>query len=144
MNTTMKKKQLNKDEEGFLIVEAMLLLIVFVVLSYYIFDFFSIIHKGIINQTHARTYLFETLQHRSDISKMRNELDDNGGKPADLSQDNYRFHAVQNEDYTKVRKLIASETVLRHADTAGDPDEGTTRVMLKTGYGICINARCAR
>jgi len=136
-------KQKQKSEDGFMIIEAMLLLIAFIVFSTYLFNFFTAIHTGIVNQTHARSYLFETFQHRVDLHLKRAEADPKN----DLSRLGYRFHGVINDQVNTSggeADFIASDVELGRvgADDIQDRTKETKFIQLKTGYGYCLTKGC--
>jgi hypothetical protein len=152
MDADMKRREKNKKsgEEGFAIFEAIAFLFAFVMLTVYVIDFFTAIHTGIVNSIAARTYLFETLEHRSDISLFRPE------NPLDYSDRHVRFHAINDEDddpnattFVPVPGRILTQSN-RDETIQGqvlDPrlDSGrnkATIIYVKTGYGICIDSAC--
>src|SRR5437879_5404516 len=91
-----KKKNLKKSEKGFAILEAIAFLMIFVILVAYVIDFFTVIHSGIVNSIAARTYLFETFQHRSKLVWLRYDSKDKGPRYR-YTDEHERFHAVTEE-----------------------------------------------
>jgi len=143
-----------KSEEGFALLEAVAFLIAFVILTAYTIDFFTIVHTGIVNSIAARTYLFETLEHRADITYQRyNKQNVTTEKDTYYGDSHYRFHAVNDEDQPveDTSHINASGRRLTQADDNGHQvqdgvldkaDNQTATVWLKTGYGICVDAYC--
>src|SRR4051794_14035850 len=86
------------NKKGFALMEAMVFLVAFVVLIVYVIDFFTVIHTGIVHSIAARTYLFETLQHRNDLALLRqgpaSDLTTKNPLNPSFAGDHYRFHAV--------------------------------------------------
>jgi hypothetical protein len=140
MGVEKMKMKRSENEEGFMIVEALLLLIAFVVFSTYVFNFFSAVHIGIVNQTHARAYLFETFQHRTNLRQKRAEPEEE-----DLATKvGYRFHIVRSPNETGNGPLIAQDVELARVDNGDiqDNKKETKFIWLKTGYGYCLTPGC--
>ncbi|CAM5999554.1 unnamed protein product [Sphagnum balticum] len=148
-----------KSERGIAMVEAMAFMIGFVILTAYSIDFFTIVHTGILNSTASRTYLFETLQHRSDVYRMRQTEEVNKGSGGqynatlDFTNVHQRFHAVTDEsqsisDVSNVpaagRMLSqAQDTTRSMSDSTLDSQKNqTSTIWIKTGYGICLDSGC--
>ncbi len=143
----------NKSESGFALLEAVAFLFIFIVLTVYTIDFFTAIHTGIVNSIAARTYLFETLQHRSDITLLRQGPPERDKNPSYVNE-HYRFHAVvdeeQNPDDTDSnpsagRTLTQADSTLPHEVNDlkfNSKKNKTASIYIKTGYGICIDAKC--
>ncbi len=150
------KREKKNSESGFALMESVVFMMAFVVLAAYCIDFFTVIHTGIVNSTAARTYLFETLQHRTNISWMRQA--DEAGKPDtpnDFTKEHFRFHATADEDQpdTDDNGTHAAGRLLTLAGRSGEApsmnnptldsqSNKTTNINIKTGYGICLDSGC--
>ena len=145
---------MRKNKKGFALVEALLFLVAFSVLTVYSIDFFAVIQTALVNNIHARTYLFETLQHRSDISLLRQDdpssRSNNYGNP---QNDFMRFHAVNDENQPmtddkirpSARRLTrVTETIegQMKSDKLDSNDNKASVIHVKSGYGICISSSC--
>jgi hypothetical protein len=156
-NRELKNKN-DKNESGFALLGALAFLMLFVVLTAFAIDFFTIIHTGIVNSIAARTYLFETVAHRSDIAHLRFS-DDDPSTPTvarnDFTAEHYRFHAVSDEDQgiddnSAINAPGRGLTMVLNDDstdagdwkTPNDNRQKTPVVWIKTGYGICVDAHC--
>jgi hypothetical protein len=154
----LKMKRVKKNSEsGFALMESVVFMMAFVVLAAYTIDFFSIIHTGIVNSTAARTYLFETLQHRTNIRFMRqaNEGEVQGASANDFQSKGFRFHATADEDQAdtddrgthapgRLLSLAGGKDVKPNmSNTNLDAQSNqTTNINIKAGYGICLNSGC--
>ena len=161
----VKKKNLHSDEKGMATLEAIPLLICFLVLIAHSFGFYGIIQTGILNSIAARTYAFETFRHRSNLYFFReNRLQ--GTVRSNYFSSNTRLHGVNAEDnpINAVQGSIATERQLAIGITV--PDEGRTNasihnqevykiqegqqnttvatspVWIMVSYGICLNEKC--
>ena len=150
----MKRVEKN-SESGFALMESVVFMMAFVILAAYCIDFFSIIHTGIVNSTAARTYLFETLQHRTTISWMRQADDGGNDQKNNFTNRHFRFHATADEDQPDKddQGTHASGRVLTLAARSGtkpsmsnpkldSQNNQTTTINIKTGYGICLDSNC--
>ena len=115
--------------------EALALLICFLVLIAHGFGFFGIIQTGILNSIAARTYAFETFRHRSNLYFFReNRLE--GTMPSHYYSSHTRIHGINAEDNSIDRGTVATERQLAIGLTLAD--EGRTNASLhnQTIYGI--------
>lgn len=145
-----------KNEEGFAILEAVVFLMSFMVLAVYTIDFFSAIHTGVLGSIHSRTYLFETLRHRSDIDILR----EGAPKVEHMATDKHgheRFHGINDEDQP-LNDTSQMRVVGRALTAVGEQSEGnlaigglglnnakpTSVLYIKSGYGICTDSKCRR
>lgn len=102
MNKFKLLKKLNShrrrsaDERGLAIIEAIPILILFVILFGYAYGLFGVIHSGTLHSIAARNYAFETFRNRADLTIFRVD----GTPPGEhYSLVGARFHAVRNENY---------------------------------------------
>ena len=141
------------EERGFAIVEAVTFLMVFIIFTLYVIDLFSAIHTGIVNSIAARTYLFETLQHRTDIGWFRQENSNGARKELHYTLEHERFHSVTDEDNgldntirapARVLTQVNSDDIISKVQNSGlDSNKNqTTSIRIKSGYGICLDAQC--
>jgi hypothetical protein len=154
----MMKRLNKKNEKGFAILESVVFMMAFVILAAYSIDLFSIVHTGIVDSTAARTYLFETLQHRSNINMLRqgNEFNPNNSgydRTLDYTTMHFRFNVVHSEaqdSNDSVGAKIVGRTITQAESTGhnvSDPkldsqSNKTNIVYLKNGYGICLDSVC--
>ncbi len=140
--------------------EALPLLIVFMVLFAYSLGSFGVIHSGILNSIAARTYAFEIFRHRTNLTYLRS----NAENSMYYTQFHNRIHTVVSENQvgddlfpaTERRIAMGLETNLLSRET---PDvhnnqiygiqDGTRNatieanpVWIMTQYGICLDADC--
>lgn len=142
-------KRRGKNEKGFALLESVVFIVVFAVLTAFTIDFFTAIHTGIVHSIAARTYIFETLQHRADIASFRQEpvTEDN----PTFQQEKFRFvrfHSVTDENTNEDKVIPAGRilTSVREDDrTTSAQTQGreTSTILIKSGYGICIDSRCS-
>lgn len=151
----LNKKRLNN--KGLATIEALPILVIFLVLIGYGLGNFGIIHTGILHSIAARTYAFETFRNRTDLTYFR----DTGNTPEYYSY-GFRFHGIQPEsddslDFHGTPRPIAIGRDLA-TDQANVQDhnnniyqieqrnrEGGVSVSpawVMVGYGICLNAGC--
>jgi hypothetical protein len=152
---TKKQKRL-ANEEGYAIFEAVTFLTAFLVFAVYVIDLFTAVHTGIVNSIAARTYAFESFQHRSNLSWLRQE--DAGNNPSstlvNFSFEHARFHSVVEETPSQDdSNIISVGRTLTQASTDGNnngaTDQATNQkykttnvIKIKAGYGICLDSRC--
>lgn len=163
----MKFKQ-RKNQKGMATIEAIPLLIIFIMLVGYGLGLWGYVHSGILYSISARTYAFETFRHRTHLVIFR-EQGSALGPGADILQHEaaeLRYHAIQDPSRTAlvtsggvqfvaserpisfgrpVPKLKVKEEVHRSTVYEIKPRNQTTDVSpawLMIGYGICINASC--
>ena len=143
-----------KKEDGFAVIETLMFLMAFIVLTSVTIDFYTAIHTGIVNSIAARTYLFETLQHRSDVAFLRDEDSTKGDGKVNYRGDHERFHMVADEDQpasdssrTRApgRKITAAKDGVSRSVNDGRLDSNNNKtevIFIKTGYGMCVDSRC--
>lgn len=155
------KKQI-KSEEGMATIEALPLLILFVMLIAYMFGSFGIIHTGILHSIAARTYAFETFRHRSNLVYFREDATET----FHFKNIGNRFHGIAPEGYRdpndgflptqrSISMVMTTEPVNEknirvHNDLSQQVKDGVrvrenvavNPVWIKVQYGICMDARC--
>ncbi len=140
--------------------EALPLLIVFMVLFAYALGSFGVIHSGILNSIAARNYAFEIFRHRTNLAYLRSNTP-NAMYYTDIHN---RVHAITSEHVSEDDRFFATErriamglnTSVLNRDT---PDvhnnqiygiqDGTRNSTIEanpawimTQYGICLDADC--
>ena len=145
-----KKTKRIQNEKGTALLESVVFLMAFLTLTAYIVDFFAAVHTGIVNSIHARTYLFETLQHRTDIGLLRQAPESPANPDQQVPAFNFsRFHSVSEEFLNGAQNLHPSGrnlTQVSESDrTSGNQNgsQSTSTIYVRTGYGICVDSRCS-
>lgn len=152
---------LKKNEKGFAALEAVTFLMAFIMLTVYVIDFFTAIHTGILGSIAARTYLFETLQHRSNVASFREQTQNSGDTEYNFSKRTHeRFHGISDEDQPplqsgngqdaavpvgRVLTQVKDEDQIENDVNNRGLDSGQNRastIYIKSGYGICVDALC--
>lgn len=158
MKVTVKINKSN--QKGMASIEALPLLVIFVVMISYGLGLFGFIHSGILYSISARTYAFETFRNRTNLVYFR---DLNNSIPEHYQNFGFRFHGIQSETTTSVDDFYASQrpiaigrdpgnaqaNVLDHNENIYKIDqrnrEGGVSVSpgwVMVGYGICLNLNC--
>jgi hypothetical protein len=156
-----------KNERGMATIEAIPLILVFMLLLTYELGMFGVIHTGIMNSISSRAYAFETFRGRTNLTYFR---DTAGSELTQFRTTGNRTHAVASERRTAsdTQMGIATERPYRVGGPA--PEEmGRTNVSIhnekvfdqtlvgpqkrngsvevspvwiQVQYGICLNAKC--
>lgn len=156
-----------KNQRGTAMVEIVPLLAIFVLMVNFALGFFGVIHSGIINSIAARNYAFETFRNRSALDYLR---DVRGSDSVTYRKEGFRFHGIKKEGVAAA-EWVATTQVIKFTDLEGNFDvlgsaddhnrglrriaegarasdsgleEGVNPVWIRTIYGICLNATCAR
>lgn len=143
-------------------IEALPILVLFVMLVAFMFGSFGIIHTGILHSIAARNYAMETFRHRSNLVYFR----DDGSEPFNFAKIGNRFHGIAPENYTDVgdgflptqRSIsmvmttdpVNEKNAKVHFDLTNQVKDGVrvrenvavNPVWIKVQYGICMDARC--
>ncbi len=156
------KKNVLKNKRGVASIEAVAMLVIFVLFMSYGVGMFGVIHTGILNSIAARTYAWETFNHRTNVVLFRDNRDySGGGMPITYYPQNwgFRVHSIASE-YADKEEWIATERTIamgRELDTQSTRNSGThgrlkqttkrerigvNPVWIKTIYGICLDATC--
>ena len=145
--------------------EALPLVIVFVVLMAYMFGAFGVVHTAILNSIAARNYAFEIFRHRANLVYLRDSTpaaapmfflpsvgnrvhaidnEDNDGSWGDLFFATERRLAmgIQTGDEARTSETMHNETVFSVTPGAQNSSIGVNPVWIMSQYGICLNARC--
>lgn len=151
------------NRKGMATIEALPMLVVFVIFFSYTYGFFSVIHSGILYSIAARAYAFETFRNRSDLTYFRGN--ENNGSYNYYTKKGLRFHCahagspdVINPDFTAEKRAISIGMSLSptsnsnadisihnekiHALNSRNRDVKVNPIWIKTCYGICITPGC--
>lgn len=157
MGADMKKL---KNQKGFSSIEATVLMVTFVVVIYYTFGFFGIVHTAVLHNIHARTYAFETFRHRHNLMYFREAR----GVVRQYYNIGTRLHGINTDADTGSDGQIATERPISmglELDEHGrDPATHNRRIQerirvnernssiaanpvwIMVLYGICLNENC--
>ncbi len=156
-----------KNERGNAIIEIVPILAIFILLVNFSLGFFGLIHSGILNSIAARNYAFETFRNRSDLTYLRDALD--GETTFTYKESQQRLHTIVAETVSENDTFIATRRPTQFVDKGGPEEElgqsersarlferiqegerasergveeGTNYAWIKSGYGICLTAKC--
>ena len=158
----MKHQRRKKNQRGSASIEAITILVVFLVLMSYGLGFFGVIHTAILHSIGARSYAFETFRNRTNIKYHRDTT------RADIllhSEIEIRYHGIQaassnGSTFQATERDIAVTDIGRDPNAkAGQTTDHTQRIYeidgrnreggveispswVMVGYGMCINANC--
>lgn len=157
----MLKKQASKrwsNEKGMAVIEAVPLLVIFVMLLSFGLGFYGAIHTATLNSIAARTYAFETFRQRSNLTYFR---EDGSGlnSPMHYKNKGFRYHGVSHESDQRLLFVSTVRPMSIGRGPASEADFSThnTKVFdlekrnqevnvnpmwIMVGYGICIDSRC--
>ncbi len=173
----MKKPQAQtrsviKNEKGLATVETIPLLAIFVILLAYSFGSFGIIHTGILNSIAARTYAFETMRGRTNVTYFRDNVRTGVAieaahflhkgnrvhgirqetRPGDGAQGDEGFYPTERPvriglggiagDASRTTASIHNDRVFTDVQEQVQTQIGVSPVWVMTQYGMCLNARC--
>lgn len=161
-NVSFEKKSIIFNNKGLSTIEAIPLLIVFVVLLFFTFGFFGIVHSAVLHNIAARNYAFETFRHRSDLTYFRS----NRMVSADLQHylnTHSRLHGVIsdtvgiNSRQTATERPIAlglsidvqnrevsvhNSQIFSLGNNQRNTGLGVSPVWIMVNYGICLKTSC--
>lgn len=165
MKTNQRFKSRMNRQRGFATVEAIPVLLVFVILLAYSFGMFGVIHTGILNSISARNYAFETFRNRSNVTYFRDNRDSSffsyravgtrihGTTGEGFQRTNTDFRATERSlrvgfgdlqpDGSRNNINLHNELIYEQIqDGVENNTVGVSPVWVKTQYGMCINAAC--
>ena len=161
-----------KNEKGLATVETIPLLAIFVILLAYSFGSFGIVHTGILNSISARTYAFETMRGRTNVTYFRDNVRPGAAldashflrkgnrvhgirqevRPGDGAQGNDGFYPTERPvriglggipgDASRNTASIHNERVFTDVQEQVQTSVGVSPVWVMTQYGMCLNATC--
>ena len=160
----MKFKTL-RNSKGFASIETTVLMVIFVIMLYYSFGFFGIVHTAILHNIHSRTYAFETFRHRSSLYYFRSNLSGAPFTPLHYYlKGGTRLHGVNTDTEDFPTNQVATERPIsmgmelneegRRQNTHNQdvmtriPASGRNSsvavnpVWILTMYGICLDSNC--
>jgi len=159
MKTTVAKinRSLGNDR-GLATVEAVPLLVLFVMLVAYSMGLFGMVHTAILYSIGARTYAFETFRNRTNLTYFR----ENAKDVMHYDRSRIRYHSLQSDtDRTDRNIFIATTRPLAigftnpekqgkqadHLEKVYDLKQrnesvGVSPSWIMVGYGICLDANC--
>lgn len=155
-----KKKNLLKDQSGMAVIEAVPLLVIFVMMFSFGLGFFGAIHTATLHSISARAYAFETFRQRSNLTYFRE--DGSGLKsPMHYKTKGFRYHGISHETDLKDsfvstlrpiaigREIASDASVTTHNQGIFDLEDRNQKVSVSplwimVGYGICIDQKCGR
>jgi len=150
-----------KKNRGFASIEATVLLVLFVSLTYFTFGFFGIVHTGLVHNIHARTYAMETFRHRANLMYFRSNR---ASDPLHYYNFMTRLHGINTDSVDFPGQQIATERpismglnldengrqssihnqdVFNRVPASGrNSSVSVNPVWIMTMYGMCLNSRC--
>jgi hypothetical protein len=155
----MTPTRFKKSESGMATVEAIPLLVIFVIFVAYGMGFFGSVHTAILNSIAARTFAFETFRNRTNLTYYRDFV-----WPAQHYRDReMRFHGIQPEQnidnkygqFAGTGRPIAIGLPLEELKVSSQDHNakifqlekrntkiGVNPIWVKVAYGICLTAAC--
>ncbi len=148
-----------KNQKGMAMIEAVPLLVVFIMLLTFGLGFYGAIHTATLNSIGARTYAFETFRQRSDLTFFREE-GSGVSSPMHYDKKGFRYHAVSHESDLRAFFVATLRPMSIGRDIASAGDDVSTHnskvfeiqrrnqevnvspMWIMVGYGICMNSRC--
>jgi len=159
----MKKAKTLRNEKGMAMIEAIPLLVIFVVLLSFSLGFFGVVHTAILNSISARAYAFETFRDRTNLNYFREDGSALGSVgPLYLGTKGFRFHAINHENDNRPLFIATTRTIAMGQE---EPEQQTGKdthnsqvysitqrnekvnvnpVWIMVGYGICLNSGCGQ
>lgn len=158
------KTSIGHDQKGMAMIEALPLLVIFVMFLSFGLGFWGAIHTAVLHSIGARAYAFETFRNRTNLNFFREDGSALTRAPLFLGGKGFRYHAIQNAldsrpNFVASPRNIAmgsaqptqSTNVQTHnVDVYSIEDRGrnqkveTSPIWVMVGYGICLNAGCGR
>ena len=158
----LRYKKIKSQQGGLATLEALPILIVFLILITYGLGFFGAVHTSILYSIHARTYAFETLRNRTNYTYFR----DTGSGGSNFRAAGFRLHGIGSSENldnnggfivsstrpitfgrTVERKSASDQTVhneqiynIRQRNRQGGVEVNPIWIMVQ--YGICVTASC--
>lgn len=144
-------------------IEAIPLLVIFIVLLSFSLGFFGVVHTAVLHSISARAYAFETFRDRTNLNYFREDGSAlEGIGPLYMGLKGFRYHAIQKEGDKRSLFIATDRTI---AVGKEEPEKQTSKdthnsqiyqiangqrneridvnpVWVMVGYGICLNATC--
>ncbi|MCH2534651.1 MAG: hypothetical protein MK008_09450 [Bdellovibrionales bacterium] len=148
------------NKKGMATIEALPMLVVFVIFFSYTYGFFSVIHSGILYSIGARAYAFETFRNRANLTYFRGN--NNSESYNFYTKVGHRYHCTRTRApeiaFIAEKRAISIGMSLSptsnsnadieiHNDKIHDLDQRNRDVKvnpiwIKTCYGICVTPGC--
>ena len=148
-----------KNKKGMATIEALPLLVIFMMLITYGIGMFGAVHTAILNSIGARTYAFETFRHRSNLVYFR------GNSPSDykhFQNRGNRVHGVTSDkSVTDTSNLKATLRPIGFGQSIKETQNqqpvhntnvhnlvptnrkvGVNPIWVMIAYGICVTPSC--
>lgn len=142
-------------------IEALPILVIFLVLVSYGLGYWGAIHTAIIHSIAARQYAFETFRQRSNVVYFRTDARGHG-TPRHFQNIQVRYHAINVEppntnstNFQSTGRVIAigrpttkgAATTEQHVTNifgirGRNQNIEVNPIWVMVGYGLCINATC--
>lgn len=168
MTTTAVKKpsgfKNRKRQKGLASIEAIPLLVIFVMLVAYCLGLFGSVHTGILQSIAARTYAFETFRNRTNLQIFRENTNASANNLFSYAKKGMRYHSVNADDAPPSNAsdhFFATRRPLSVGYPSADPGASQQDhleriftiqprnqavavgpIWVMVGYGICLNAGC--
>lgn len=158
LNMRNAKSHVN-NESGLATIEAIPLLVIFVIFVAYGMGFFGSIHTAILNSISARAYAFETFRNRTNLTYFR----ENSWPTEHYADHEMRFHGIQTDQiidqpyglFTGTARKVAVGLPLEEIKASVEVhnakvyqiesrnrEVAVNPIWVKVGYGICLTAGC--
>ncbi len=151
------------NQQGMAMIEAVPLLVIFVVLMSFGLGFFGTIHTATLHSIGARTYAFETFRQRSNLSFFREDQTGlNAAASLNYTRKGWRYHAVGHETDQRDKFVSTARPIALGSSvplSPGNPSIHNQQIFqilprneriavnpiwVMVGYGICLNAACGK
>lgn len=163
MAVSPSKFKQRAHQRGLATVEAIPLLVIFVMLVGYAMGLFGAIHTGILQSIAARTYAFETFRNRANVKIFRENTRPDLANLYSYSKKGMRYHTVRSEEgnaddargfFVTRRPLAVGYPSPNLGNNKADHSEkiftiqprnqtvGVGPIWVMVGYGLCIDAKC--
>ena len=159
----MKINRKKIKQKGMATVEALPLLVIFVMLIQYSIRMHGAVHTAILYSIHARTYAFETFRNRSSLTYFRGNID-SVFNPSHYQSIGMRLHGIHSgtvanvgkPEWKATRRYVFSEqdaakevgdNANEHANNINNLSKrnrevGVDPIWVRVSYGICVTPQC--
>lgn len=152
-------KRAIKNQKGMAVIEAVPLLVIFVMLLGFGLGFYGAIHTATLHSIGARTYAFETFRQRSNLVYFREE-GSGINQPTHYKTKGYRYHAISHDSDQRAlfvatlrpisiaRNIASSDAKLTDHNQKifelkrRNQEVSVNPIWVMVGYGICIDSQC--
>lgn len=164
MITAAKRKSILQSRRGMASIEAVPLLIVFLMLLGYGMGMWGAVHSAVLQSISARTYAFETFRNRTDLRMFRETPLGGPNTALSLIRHGIRVHvsASPNSNVAegvfpaKLQPLTQGYVAPPATGTAADHNDrvpavqarnqavGVSPIWIMISYGMCLNLQCGQ